>query len=288
MWNNQANSLAPARHRRATPIGAIHNVAEGHAMPNPTALILLDEPTKLDSPGIRKFLASRHPGLPLVAPDLEKNGSAGAVFNFAGSLISVMQFDARLPDGWQATAQRSAIYWPEAEAVFTRHRGHVALNVIGESRDRLQVARVLTAVIGAIIAADPQCSGVLWDLTVANSSREFAELSRAAFAPYPDFPSALWVAMHPFRDPGSSQVGVVTNGLRQFIGREVELEGPSAQFKPLLITTRGLVTYLLQPGVTIRDGDTIGHSASERIEVQLVDSRRFQGLPVLTVRRPGM
>jgi Domain of unknown function (DUF4261) len=256
-------------------------------MTNPSALILLDEAAKLDMSQISEFLVARHPGTPIAMPNPEKGGSTTAVFNFAGSVVAVMQFDARLPDGFRAAARRAAMYWPEAEAVFARHRGHISVNVMGKSHDRLQVARVLTASTAAIVASHSFCSGVLWDLMVVNSRPEFAELGLQAFALYPNFPSALWVSMHPFRDPGSSRVGAVTNGLRNFIGREVELEGQSFQLKSLLTTARGLVTYLLQPGVAVRDGDTIGHSMGERIEVRLVDSQRFQGLPVLAARLPA-
>jgi hypothetical protein len=47
------------------------------------------------------------------------------------------------------------------------------------------------------------------------------------------------------------------------------------------------VTYLLQPGITVRDGDTIGHSAAERIELRVVESQRFKGLPVFLARLPA-
>jgi hypothetical protein len=256
-------------------------------MPNPSALILLDEPTKLDMQRISELLMARHPVTQIATANHKKGGSTAEVFNLAGSVVAAMQFDVRLPDGWQGTARNAAMHWPEAEAAFACHRAHISVNVMDDSPDRLQVARVLTASAAAIVAAHPSCSGVLWDLTVANSGRVFAQLGLQAFAPYPGFPSALWVSMHPFRDPGSSQVGVVTLGLRNFIGREIEMEGAGSQLKSLLTTTRELVTYLLRPGVRVRDGDTVGHSMGERITVRVSDSRRFQGLPILAARLPA-
>jgi hypothetical protein len=157
-----------------------------------------------------------------------------------------------------------------------------------ESENRLRIARVITAVVGALVATHAQCTAVLWDLTVVNSRRIFAELSCSAFAPYPDLPSGLWISMHPFQDEGSSRVGVITMGLRNFIGREVQLEGPATQIETVLTSARGLVTYLLQDGVKLRDGDTIGESATERIPVRLLKSRRFEGLPVIAARLPAV
>jgi Domain of unknown function (DUF4261) len=252
-------------------------------MSNPTAFVLLDESVKLIGSTIHQSLAARHQDQALaIAPD---NGSSSntIVLNLSGEVVTLTQVDRPLPDGWQPIARRSVTHWPEAQTVFARHRAHIAVGVIGESNDRLHVARVITGVVGALVVAYPSCSGVLWDLTVANSAPIVAELSALAFAPVADLPSALWISMHPFHDPGSPLVGAVTMGLSKFVGREVEFEGPASQLKSVLMTARELVTYLLANGVNVRDGDTIGRSANERIPVRFKASDRFNGLPVIAV-----
>jgi hypothetical protein len=255
-------------------------------MTSPTTFVLLDEPVKLDSSALFKSLKARHPDQVIAVPPDDGRNTNATLISISNAVVAVMKFDAALPDGWQSAASRAALYWPEANAVFRRHRAHLVVAALGNSEDRLQIARATAAVVGAIVAAYSACTGVLWDLTVANSGQVVAELSRSAFAPYPDFPSSLWVSMHPFRDPGTPRVGVVTTGLRKFIGREIELEGQASQLKTLLTTAAGLVTYLLQNGADVRDGDTIGGSASERIAVRLTESRRFKDLPVIAASLP--
>ena len=251
--------------------------------PSPAAFVLLDEPTKLDTSRIRKSLTARHPGVPVSIPE-DRGPVAAIVLKCADSVVAVMDIAAPLPDGWQQVAHRAATHWPEAAATCARHRAHLVVSVMGESEDRVQTARVVTAVVGAIVATHASCSAVLLNW-VANSSQTFAELSRSAFAPYPDLPTALWISMHPFRD-SASRVGVVTMGLKNFVGREVELEGPASQLKSVLATARGLLAYLLQSGTIVRDGDTIGVSTAERIPVHLLDSERFKGLPVFAASLP--
>jgi hypothetical protein len=253
-------------------------------MPNPSAFILLDEPTELYPTRISEALIGRHRGQPIVTPPTDGGGTNATLMNFAGVPVVIMQFDAPLPDGWQLVATRSKLHWPQAEAVFGRHRGHIRVSLMGDGGNRVQAARVITALIGALIVTHPQCSGVLWDLTVANSSEVVAERSRSAFAPDLGAPSAVWVSLHPFRDPGSPRVGVVTMGLRNFIDREIELEGP--QLESVLGTAQGFVGYLLQDGVTVRDGDTIGASATEHIKLHFLNSRRF-GFPVIAATLPS-
>jgi Domain of unknown function (DUF4261) len=75
-------------------------------------------------------------------------------------------------------------------------------------------------------------------------------------------------------------------GLRSFVGREIELEGQASQLKSVLLAARGLAAYLLMSAAPLRDGDTIGASEDERIKVQLKDSDRFGGLPIIAAVMP--
>jgi hypothetical protein len=255
-------------------------------MASSTTFVLLDGPIKLDSSVLFKLLKARHPDQAIAIPPDDGCNPNATLISVSGTVVAVMQFAAALLDGWQSAASGAALYWPEAEAVFRRHRAHLVVAALGNSDRLLETARVTAAVVGAIVAAYPACTGVLWDLAVANSSQVVGELSTSAFAPYPNLPSSLWVSMHPFRDPGTPRAGVVTTGLRKFIGREIELEGQVSQLKTLLTTAAGLITYLVQNGADIRDGDTIGGSASERIPVRLTESRRFKDLPVIAASLP--
>jgi Domain of unknown function (DUF4261) len=255
-------------------------------MQNPSALILFSAMPELQSSKISDLFEERHREFPCVATP----GSNSIVLSMAGALVAIMALDMRLPDGWQPIASRAKLYWPESEAVFNGHGAHIRISVIGEgeSSSRLQIARVVTAVAGAVVVSHSSCSAVLWDWVVASPAEMFAERSHSAFAPYPNFPSALWVSTQPFRDLGSSCVGVVTQGLSNFINREVELEGSAAQLKAVLTTARGLIEYLLQDGVTVQDGDTFGSSAEERIRLSFQESRNFQGLPVMVASLPDL
>jgi hypothetical protein len=257
-------------------------------MANPIAFVLLDAPTKLNAAAIAETLSARYPNQPCVMPPGDPSGAAPMVLTLANTVVAIMRIDAPLPDGWQTAAARAAIYWPEAEAVFRRHRAHCVVSVMGDAKYHLQVERVTTAVAGALVATHPLCTAMLWASTVANSSQVVADLSRFAFVDYPDFPSALWVSLNPFHDPGSPHVGVITMGLNRFIGRELELEGPASQLKLVLTTAESLVVYLIQYGANVHDGDTFGESASERISLHFADSGRFNGLPVIAAELAAM
>jgi hypothetical protein len=254
-------------------------------MSNPAAFVLLDQPSKIDPTRLREALTARHPDLKIMVT--EDGPATAVVVTVPGSVVAVMARDAPLPDGWQEVAAQSAMQWPEAEATCAKHRAHFLVSVMGDDEDQLEVARATTAVAGALVESHSGCSAVLWSTVVAHPSRTFADLSRSAFADYPQFPSGLWVLMNPFRDSGSPNVGVVTTGLQRFVGREVEFEAKASQFKFMLETVHALVTYLVEFGARVRDGDTIGETSAERITLRLKQSHRFEGLPVYAATLAG-
>lgn len=192
-------------------------------------------------------------------------------------LVAVMSMPAPIPDD-QGLWARAATTWPESKAVAARHRGHMIVSMLGKSEQPLVAARITTAVIGALIATMPECCGVVWAGRVARPADLWREMSRDSFAPYPDYPFRLWVDILPFRT--GSKIAAVTMGLSAFVGREIEFVTGKLTLSALFDKVVGLAVYLIEHGSVVKDGDTIGASASERIQVRHKSSDAFGGLPV--------
>jgi hypothetical protein len=168
--------------------------------------------------------------------------------------------------------------WPQARSVAARHRGHLIVSVLGQSQRTLPTARLMTAVIGALIATVPQCCAVVWNGKVARPSDLWLDLSARCFAPFPDYPSSLWVDILPFRsEPG---IGAVTMGLSAFADREIEFETRKLTFAALVDKVNGLAVYLVEHGLVVKDGDTFGRDSHERFTIRYKNSDRFEGLPI--------
>jgi hypothetical protein len=105
-----------------------------------------------------------------------------------------------------------------------------------------------------------------------------ADLSRQSYAPFPDYPFALWVDVLPFR--AKRGIGAVTMGLSAFVGREIEFETSQLTLGTLIKKVLGLAVYLIEYGRVLRDGDTFGGDTQERIAVRYKNSDQFNGMPV--------
>lgn len=244
------------------------------------ALVLLDNPATPEMSAVAKVLHARHLEL---ATEVTGDGSAqptradSPLIRCGNELVAVMSMPAPIPHD-QGLWARAATTWPESQAVVAQHRGHMIVSMLGKSEQPLVAARVTTAVIGALIATMPECCGVVWAGRVARPADLWLETSRDSFAPFPDYPFRLWVDILPFRS--GAKIGAVTMGLSAFVGREIEFVTGKLTLSALFDKVSGLSAYLIEHGSVVKDGDTIGASASERIQVRHTNSDAFGGLPV--------
>jgi hypothetical protein len=83
--------------------------------------------------------------------------------------------------------------------------------------------------------------------------------------------------------PLHSGVGAVTTGLSSQVGREIEFEGDRLGLSDVIDKVSGLAAYLIEHGMAINDGDSVGASETERLKATYATSKRFSGWPVLLV-----
>ncbi|WP_271671790.1 DUF4261 domain-containing protein [Bradyrhizobium sp. CCBAU 51627] len=230
---------------------------------------------------LAEALRTRHPEL---AAEMEADAAAirqrsagGSVLHCGDQLIAVMSMPAPIPQD-PGLWSRTTMAWPEANTVAARHRGHLIVSVVGQSQPLLPKARLMTAVIGALIATVPECCAVVWDGKVARPADHWLHFSRRSYAPFPDYPFSLWVDVLPFR--WQRGIGAVTMGLTAFVDREIQFETSGLTLEALIERVAGLAVYLIEHGRVLKEGDTFGGDANERIAVRYKNSDQFNGMPV--------
>ncbi|MBR0780458.1 DUF4261 domain-containing protein [Bradyrhizobium iriomotense] len=243
------------------------------------ALVLLETPAMPDMVALAEAVRARHPELPM---EVDGGGEGGMrrgspLLRCGNELVAVMSMPGPIPDD-AGLWSRAATTWPQGKVVAARHRGHLIVSVLGQNQQPLPATRLTTAVIGALIATMPQCCGVVWNGKVARSADLWLDMSIRSFAPFPDYPSSLWIDILPFRSEAG--IGAVTMGLSAFAEREIQFETHKLALSTLMDKVDGLVVYLVEHGPVVKDGDTFGRDERERFTVRYKDSDQFGGLPV--------
>lgn len=255
-------------------------------MESPVAHVLLDKPTELNEARISAALAARYPDVPVVVG----GDATGVLLNFSGLMVLIRYLDVPLPSLWPEEIERAKrVRWPDVDQVVGRHKAHIMISVVaGDGFSRVQQAHAISAAIGALIDSHPACSAVLWDKTIMHSAADAAELSSAAFEEEL-YCGTLWIDLDPFEDQRTATVGVITVGLRNFIGREIEMEGRDEDWELLQQTAGNLALYFLQDGVEVKDGETFSNPDYEDVKIPMHfrDSPRYEDVPVIAITLPA-
>jgi hypothetical protein len=204
-------------------------------------------------------------------------------------LMTILMMPAPMPFDQQLW-QRASWLWPEAFHAAGRHRAHLIVSPMGsaESNDRPKVlgfsdnAQLMTAFVGAVVAALPGVVAIAWQGNVGRSPEMWLEQSRSAFAPYPDQPFALWMEIVPYRS--GKTIGAYTVGLAAFIGREIEFEVDGLDQRNVTARVAQLSAYLIGNGPDrIPDGAAFEADAEIDHQVTVLHrNSRFNIGPVIS------
>lgn len=191
--------------------------------------------------------------------------------------------DLHLPPGILPAA------WPNAQKDLLQQTAHWIVTVVGGRTSPLEDARLLTHIVHALIGSHPQILGTIWGSAGQLSSAE----NFRALAPGMNHdvdPILLWVDIQVVTGVASAAGPIVqgrTRGMVDF--KKMELEVLDSGDNPGELQSRllELARYILSQNALIRDGDTIGENASERIQVRFQESAFGGGQRVMRLVYPS-
>ncbi len=217
------------------------------------AFLLLKEALLPDETILIDTLRRRHPGY-LWEPSatLAFTEADGAMSIRAGDhLVALLLMPAPLPYDqrlWQRV-------WPEAFDAVGQHGAHLIVSTMGSAVEGAGTAalsvidstRLVTAVVGSLIEAQPGCLGAVWGGQIGRSPEMWIEQSRRAFEPFPHHPFGLWTEIVHY--VSGKTIGAYTVGLSAFIGREIEFEVDGLDQRGLTERVANATSYLIANGL---------------------------------------
>ncbi|WP_254507475.1 DUF4261 domain-containing protein [Anatilimnocola floriformis] len=226
------------------------------------AFIPLLPKAQLSSSAIRADLVANWPQLP--KPEPVKGETDQISFRIGSSDVIIAFMRAPIPWTDLDGPCQTAFLWPDAEPVLRSHVGHLIITLLSKEGPVAQ-AGLLTQVCAAIVGSCPQAPGVFWSnatqLIRGDIFRDFA----VKFLPDAP-PLYLWVDFR-VGPSGNGKSSGFTTGLTALGHMEFETESSSESPGELKERLFGLANYVVENGPVIRNGDTIGEDANERIRV---------------------
>jgi hypothetical protein len=167
-----------------------------------------------------------------------------------------------VPNG-EAEAAAETPLWSDGPEE-AKHRSHVAVACQAAEGDAIDSALLLTAIVREMLAPF-DATAVYWRAGAVTVPRQRFEFV-APFATRDQLPLELWCRFHLFR-VDAEHGGLRTIGMRQFGAMEIEIERSSWNPRELFDFARKIANYVLTSGTVVKDGDTIGKDAEQKIVV---------------------
>jgi hypothetical protein len=214
-------------------------------------------------------VAATFPSAPAVT--FTADPKTGALnFHFGKVTVTASILPTPMPEDHLEPAYRASWLWPSAKEEL---RGHAMMLTVSAAGGAAPADRMIpqTMVVTAVIGTCPQAAGVFWEganhLVKARVFRDFA----AKQLPN-NLPLLLWIGCPVGRNPDGTSRGY-TVGLEQFGLPEIETNDSPVSVADLRQRLSELANYLITETPDIRDGATIGRSATQTITAHFGESR---------------
>jgi hypothetical protein len=235
------------------------------------AMIALGKGANPSGAAIRAELARRFPDLPR-AKSVE---SRDASFSFRIGSLDVIAGLMSAPIPWSDLEGPCAasILWKDAGKALRSHTAHLIVTVAGSDRP-LERMRLLTQVTAAVLASCAEAVGVYW--TGAGLVIQPPLLVEFATEVLPSRPPLdIWVDIQVGKSNSGKTIGF-TRGMESLGHMEFETEDAGESPGELRKRLYFLASYVLEHGPVLKDGDTFGENADERINI-VYDESQFGG-----------
>lgn len=225
------------------------------------------------------MIALKTPALPKVGPWLNtllKKGDTPGLsesgilsFNTPTGWVAISLMEIPLPWSELETPCAHAYLWPDAEKSLRKHAAHLIVTVTDSKGDTVDRFLTLTKVIAALLDGF-EVAGIYWGAGgVVQSPEIFREFAGEATREF--LPLHLWIGFRIGRNKDKSLWGY-TVGLEALGHMELEVLRSGYSGEDLIDRLFNCAHYLLDNGPILKDGNTFGLSAEEKIKIRHLPS----------------
>ena len=217
------------------------------------ALVALDDPEMPSPENVAAEVARRWPN----ADPLKLTSETEAMATFAWGDATIACTLVPRPIPWSQVEGPCSIawYWPEAAEAFRSQSAHLFVTLFDEGRKAVDKATRLTQFTAALAPIAPAL-GIVWG--AAGNVHEPEVFQELAQEMTPDLlPLHLWIdfRMEPIEEDGWR---LFTTGLESLDHSEIEVVRYDGDPQELLDHVYNVTHYLLDKGISLQNGETIG------------------------------
>ncbi|MEO1258981.1 MAG: DUF4261 domain-containing protein [Bacteroidota bacterium] len=230
-------------------------------------MLLLPEMKLMDYPSIEEGILDTWD---LEQDDIDGNDQTIS-FLSDGITYLIAMIPAPVPGEQLETAVEYSYLWKDARSALN-NQSHIAIAVVGE-KTPLELNIAFTK-ITAILLENSDATGVYLNNQTLVLSKEFY-LQEAATMDEEQLPLYLWIYFG--LRPGDEGNSAYTYGLKEFGLKEIEVVNSENSMDEVVAFIYSASQYVLAGNLELNDGETIGFSEEQKINITLSNGVNLDG-----------
>lgn len=193
--------------------------------------------------------------------DSEDRDVDSVIFNYHGAMVSVALMPGPIPEGEAEYHAGSNYLWKDAVVTSKKHKAHLIVMVLKMGMPVMEAGELLAKVVSTC-CKQKNVLGVYTNDTVFMPEMyiDFAEVMKEDM--FPIF-NLVWLGLY----RGKKGMCAYTVGLANFGYDEIEILESAATPQQLRDFLTSISLYVIQDNVVLRDGETIGFTADEKLPI---------------------
>ena len=186
------------------------------------------------------------------------------IAEFDGMFATVSLMPAPIPDGEAEYFAASNYLWPEAVQEVSKQKAHLLVAVLPRQADNLEAGKLFAKICSTCMKST-NAIGVYTAGTVFQPQfyRESAEVMKNG-----ELPLLNWIYFGLIAHEDGTTSGY-TYGLESFSKKELEVLNADLSPQDLRFFLFDIAAYILSANVTLQDGETIGFSEEQKLQITL-------------------
>ncbi|MBQ0787085.1 MAG: DUF4261 domain-containing protein [Oceanihabitans sp.] len=222
-------------------------------------MVLLEEPNSFNLKGTVQELRTKWK---LEVNDEDADDKA-AVLVIEDYTIAIATIPAAIPEGEVENTAAYNYFWKNGVEESSKHKGHIVLSIMNAGKNAVQ-ENLLYSKIASAVMNNSKALGIYIGGRTLVLQKDFYQ-DNVDMMTEEDLPLYNWIYFGLRKENGKQSV--YTYGLADFGKQEMEIVASENSLEELNEMMFNLAHYVIAYNVTLKDGETIGISADQKLKI---------------------
>ncbi|MFD1161981.1 MULTISPECIES: DUF4261 domain-containing protein [Hwangdonia] len=233
-------------------------------------MVLLEEPNSFDLKGTVNELRKKW-NLKVNDKDADDKAAVLIIDNYN---IAIATMQMAIPENEVENVAEYNYFWKNAVQETSKHKGHIVLSIMNAGKNAVQ-ENLLYSKLASAVMNNSKSLGIYIGGRTLVLKKEFYQ-ANVEMMSETDLPLYNWIYFGLRQENGKQSV--FTYGLADFGKKEMEIVDSENSLDELNEMMFNLTHYVIAYDVKLKDGETIGISADQKLKISESKGRFLEGL----------